>query len=184
MIREVDFKGNKIIYNLERKKVKNINLRIKSDLSVNVSAGKRVSTKFIDDFVISKGEFILKALEKFQNAQSNIAKPLYSKEEFSELISRIFEDVADKFTSKGISRPALKIRKMKSRWGSCNYTNKIITLSTHLIYCTEEQIEYVIIHEFSHLIVPNHSKDFYRVLTEFCPNYKEIRKELSNIIIR
>ena len=84
MIREVDYKGNKIIYNLERKKVKNINLRIKSDLSVNVSAGKRVSTKFIDDFVISKGEFILKALEKFQKAQSNIAKPLYSKEEFSE----------------------------------------------------------------------------------------------------
>ena len=40
------------------------------------------------------------------------------------------------------------------------------------------------IHEFSHLIVPNHSKDFYRVLTEFCPNYKEIKKELSSIIIR
>lgn len=184
MIREVDYKGHKIIYNLERKKVKNINLRIKSDLSVNVSVGKRVSTKFIDDFVISKGEFILKALEKFQNAQNNIAKPLYSNEEFCEIISRIFEDIADKFAQKGISKPALKIRKMKSRWGSCNYTNQIITLSTHLIYCTEEQIKYVIIHEFSHLIVPNHSKDFYRVLTEFCPNYKEIKKELSSIIIR
>lgn len=184
MIREVDFKGNKIIYNLERKKVKNINLRIKPDLSVNVSVGKTVRTKFIDDFVISKGEFILKALEKFENAQSNIAKPLYTNEEFSEIISRIFQEVAYKFSQKDISKPNLKLRKMKSRWGSCNYTNRIITLSTHLIYCTEEQIYYVIVHEFSHLIVPNHSKDFYKVVAEYCPNYKEIKKELNKIVIR
>ncbi|MGN1131041.1 MAG: M48 family metallopeptidase [Ruminococcus sp.] len=43
---------------------------------------------------------------------------------------------------------------------------------------------YVIVHEFSHLIVPNHSKDFYSVVSEFCPNYKEIKKELNNIVIR
>lgn len=184
MIREVEINGIKIVYNLQRKKVKNINLRIKPDLSINVSANKTVSTSYIDKFVISKGDFIFNALNKFSNTQNTIFEPLYTTQEFSGIITNNFNKVADKFAQKGIGVPALKMRKMKSRWGSCNYTNKVITLSTHLIYCTEEQIYYVIVHEFSHLIVPNHSKDFYSVVSELCPNYKDIKKELNNIVIR
>lgn len=184
MIREVEIKGRKIVYNLQRKSVKNINLRIKSDLSVNVSANKTVSTSYIDEFVVSKGDFILNAFNKFSNTQNATVEPKYTTQEFSEIILNNFNKVADIFAQKGIAKPTLKMRKMKSRWGSCNYTNKIITLSTHLIYCTEEQIYYVIVHEFSHLIVPNHSKDFYSVVSEFCPDYKDIKKELNNIVIR
>lgn len=184
MVREVEINGRKIVYSLQRKKVKNINLRIKPDLSVNVSANKTVSTSYIDKFVVSKGDFILNALNKFSNIQKTIVEPLYTTKEFSEIILKNFNKVADKFAQKGIAKPTFKMRKMKSRWGSCNYTDKVITLSTHLIYCTEEQIYYVIVHEFSHLIVPNHSKDFYNVVSEFCPDYKEIKKELNKIIIR
>ena len=54
-----------IKYDLEYKKVKNINLRIKSDCSVCVSANKRVPQKVIDEFIISKVDFILRALEKY-----------------------------------------------------------------------------------------------------------------------
>ena len=59
MIKEINLKDRTIKYNLQYKKVKNINLRIKSDGTVNVSANKNVPQKIIDDFMNSKADFIL-----------------------------------------------------------------------------------------------------------------------------
>ncbi|MCD7873287.1 MAG: M48 family metallopeptidase, partial [Clostridiales bacterium] len=61
----VYYNGTKIEYLLERKNVKNINLRVKRDLSVKVSAPAFVSQKIIDNFVVLNGGRILSALEKF-----------------------------------------------------------------------------------------------------------------------
>ena len=65
---KIIFVNNKIIkYDLQYKKVKNINLRIKPDGSIHVSASERVSQKVIDEFILSKADFILKALDKYAN---------------------------------------------------------------------------------------------------------------------
>ena len=72
MLRKVIYNDQVIEYNLQRKDVKNINLRIKPDLTVTVSANRWVSLKYIDDFVIKKGEFILSALDKFKNSQQTL----------------------------------------------------------------------------------------------------------------
>lgn len=184
MIRKVEYKGNLIEYNLERKKVKNINLRIKSDFSVNVSANKRVSLKYIDDFVISKGKFILSAFDKFKNQNVVNYEPLYSENEFLDYVLQTFDEVYILFKDKITVSPVLKFRKMKSRWGSCNYLKGIITLSSNLIYCTKEQIYYIIVHEFAHFLVHNHSSDFYKVVAEYCKDYKRINKELNKIILQ
>lgn len=184
MIRKVEYKGNVIEYNLERKKVKNINLRIKPDLSVNVSANKRVSLKYIDSFVISKGQFILNAFDKFRKQDSSQNEPYYSEDEFYNYVLTAFDEVYTLFKDRIDIKPLLKFRKMKSRWGSCNYVKGIITLSTNLIYCTKEQIYYVIVHEFSHFLIHNHSKDFYNVVSEFCKDYKRINKELNRIVLQ
>ena len=59
--------GNiEITYILTRKKVKNINMRVKADGNVYVSASNRVSVDYIDRFVASKAEFIMKAIVKMQ----------------------------------------------------------------------------------------------------------------------
>lgn len=184
MIKEVNYNGTIIKYNLERKKVKNINLRIKPDLSVSVSANKRVSMKYIDSFVLRKADFILEAIKKFKNAEKEPSVPNFSEEEFNNLINNEFNNTYNSFKEYNIIKPTLKLRKMKSRWGSCNYVKGIITLNTNLIYCTVEQIRYVIIHEFSHLIVHNHSEDFYNVVKKFEPDYKRIRKEMNKINLR
>ncbi|MCF0223656.1 MAG: M48 family metallopeptidase [Fibrobacter sp.] len=65
MVRTVEFEGMPIRYNLERKAVKNVNLRIRADGRVLVSAAKDVPTRKVDDFVKSKGAFILRSLSKF-----------------------------------------------------------------------------------------------------------------------
>ncbi len=65
------YKNRKIEYTLLRKKVKNINLRIKTDGSVTVSAPKTVTQKSIDDFLYSQGEKILRALDRFSQSRQN-----------------------------------------------------------------------------------------------------------------
>ncbi len=79
-----------------------------------------------------------------------------------------------------IPDPNLKIRKMKTRWGVCNIKNHNVTLNSELFRYEIECLDYVIIHELSHFLVPNHSKEFWKVVEKYCPNYKEIRKKLKS----
>lgn len=74
--------------------------------------------------------------------------------------------------------PTLKIRKMKTRWGVCNTKTHNITLNLELYRYDIECLDYVIVHELSHLIEANHSKKFWNVVEKYYPNYKEIRKKL------
>ena len=79
-----------------------------------------------------------------------------------------------------IPYPSLRIRKMKTRWGVCNTKLKVITLNSELLKYDITKLDYVVVHELSHLIHPNHSKNFWLVVSKYCPNYKKIRKELRD----
>lgn len=72
---------------------------------------------------------------------------------------------------------ALRIRKMKTRWGSCNPYKSYINLNSELIKKPKSAIEYVIFHELAHLIHHNHDRAFYHFLSLHMPDWKW-RKEL------
>lgn len=73
----------------------------------------------------------------------------------------------------------LKIRKMRTRWGVCNTKNKTITLNLELLKKDISLIDYVIIHEMAHFFEQNHSKDFWHLVEQAIPDYKEKRKRLK-----
>ena len=75
--------------------------------------------------------------------------------------------------------PILKIRTMKTRWGVYNRVKHSITLNSRLLEYGLEEIDYVIIHELSHVIHFNHSTDFWKLVEKYCPKYKEVRKRLK-----
>lgn len=79
-----------------------------------------------------------------------------------------------------IPYPSLQIRKMKTRWGVCNVKTHKITLNLELIKKDRKYLDYVIVHELSHLIYPNHSKEFWKCVENNFKDYKKIRKELKN----
>lgn len=94
----------------------------------------------------------------------------------------IFKEHLDKMYSKFSKRipyPDLKIRKMTTRWGVCNTKIKTVTLNLELIKREEKYLDYVIVHELSHLIHPNHSSAFWSLVEENYPTYKEIKKEMK-----
>lgn len=76
---------------------------------------------------------------------------------------------------------ALSHKFLKKRWGSCATDGKIL-LNTELIKASKICIEYVIIHELCHLIHPNHSKEFYNLLTDLLPNWKKIKHKLETTL--
>lgn len=77
-----------------------------------------------------------------------------------------------------IPYPKLKMRNMKTRWGVCNRKNLTVTLNSNLIKESLDKIDYVIIHELSHLVYFDHSSNFWAIVGKYCPNHKRIRKEL------
>lgn len=84
----------------------------------------------------------------------------------------------DEFEEK-LPVPHLKIRKMKTRWGVCNTKNHNVTLNFELFRYDMKCLDYVIVHELSHFLVSNHSKEFWHVVEKYCPDYKEIKKMLK-----
>jgi predicted metal-dependent hydrolase len=73
----------------------------------------------------------------------------------------------------------IRIRKMKARWGSCNPQKSYINLNVDLIKTQTRCIEYVVFHELTHLIYPNHDKNFYNYLSLHMPNWQKIKNKLE-----
>lgn len=78
-----------------------------------------------------------------------------------------------------IPYPKLKIRTMKTRWGVCNKRDNSVTLNSKLIEYNIEALDYIIIHELSHFVHFNHSKEFWMLVSKYNPNYKQIKKYLK-----
>lgn len=99
------------------------------------------------------------------------------KQFLNKLCKDVFMDVAtltcNSLKDYQIPFPEVKIRTMKSRWGSCTPARNTITLNKKLIHYPLEFIEYVVLHEFVHFIQPNHSKAFYNIIENYMPDYKQ-----------
>lgn len=72
----------------------------------------------------------------------------------------------------------VKIRDMKTRYGTNNKKAKTITYAFMLIHHTPNVIDSVVMHELTHCFVFDHSDNFYRLLYKYCPNYNILRKKL------
>ena len=96
---------------------------------------------------------------------------------------KVFQEELDKmyhsFVYKIPYPSGLTIRKMKTRWGVCNVKTHKITLNLELIKKRIECLDYVIVHELSHLLYANHSKNFWQCVEDNFKDYKKIRKELK-----
>ena len=232
MKKELIWQGKIARYDLQRKNVKNINMSIRSDGSILVSAPSSVPERVIEEFVASRAELIFQTLERFSAVERNHAAPLtYSDGETvrvlgdccvlrvrmgargaverrgAELIltvkdptdkalcertlekwrmalcrdtvQAICEKVGKTFLKYGFEMPELKFRHMRSRWGSCQAQKRILTFSYALVEAPIECIEYVVWHEFTHFLHPDHSPRFYSTLAFFLPDWRERKQRLE-----
>lgn len=221
-----------IEYEIIRKNVKNITLRIKNNGAILITVNNRISQKRIEGFLIEKKDWILKVLTELEgrtilgNSNDRIqdkeivllgkkikivveqgnhdrvrfvedvlyvrSKDLMNRAKLNELLERwildytkevvvnILNEIYKKFIPYNVPYPRLKLRKMKTRWGTCSIHTNTITINTLLIHTNRESIEYVVAHELMHFLHGNHSRDFYNSLSLVMPDHAVRRKRLKD----
>lgn len=97
------------------------------------------------------------------------------------IFAEVLHTMLRKKAFKDLSPPKLSIRPMRRRWGSCTARGRI-TLNLSLVRAPRRCIEYVVAHELCHLIIPDHSSAFMKLLSRVMPDWKA-RKELLEIAL-
>jgi len=72
----------------------------------------------------------------------------------------------------------ISFRKAKTRWGSCSHKNSI-SLNIGLVMLPKELSDYIIVHELAHIQEKNHSRNFWKLVQNYCPNYKVAKEKLK-----
>lgn len=229
MERTICYQGESIAYQLEWKRVKNVNIRVLPSGLVCVSANRKVASKEVDRIVSSRAEWIVRArtyyagravqqmpvtyqsgepvhlfgkryelqversnLERIVPEGNDLRMFVRNPEDFSHnkhvfeawyragceaALTRAVETVFPLFQEYQIPMPQFRIRKMKTRWGSCLPTKRMVTINLYLAQAPIICMEYVVAHELAHLVRADHSAQFYAVLDAVMPDHKE-RKRL------
>ena len=79
----------------------------------------------------------------------------------------------------GVSVDEVRIKKMKTLWGSCNVEAKRIWLNLELAKKPQSCLVYILVHEMVHLLERAHSDRFYALMDEFLPQWRAYRDELN-----
>ncbi|BAK70589.1 M48 family metallopeptidase [Aliarcobacter butzleri] len=97
-------------------------------------------------------------------------------------IEKILPNIVETFSKRMDLYPtSISYRKNKRTWGSCNFKNGL-NFNILLMKFPLEIMQYVVIHELSHIKHKNHSKNFWNLVEKYCPNYKQIEKEFKNFL--
>ena len=160
------------------RKIKEINSREELEVNKIMYLGKKYSIEIIEQPFLKRSfvtffndRFVVNVIEK-DNAMKVLEE--YLKRE----TLRVVEEKVMKYKVLFNSIPKdIKVKKLKSRWGSCSYDN-VLVFNSKLIMFRNEAIDYVVIHELCHMIHKNHSKDYWSLVNNIMPNYKEEHKYL------
>jgi len=167
-------------YTLTRKRIKNLRLTVKAPHGeVVVSAPRHVPDSAIASFVAGKAAWIAKHQERIAGQPQRLAPGPEAEALRRDLKRSAPPLVAHWAGVMGLATPDIAIRRMTSRWGTCNTQARRITLNLELAQRDETLLEYVIVHELAHLIERGHNDRFYAVMDAHLPDWRLRRRALN-----
>ncbi len=167
-----------IVYTLTRKRVRNLNLRVRADGSVAVSAPPRMAKREIEAFLLAKAPWVHKQ-QAAMAARPPEAPCRHTKEECLALFTAVSDAVFPLFADLlGGKKPDVRVREMSSRWGVCHTKKRRLVFNTRLAEKPRPAVEYVVLHEYVHFLHPNHGPAFHAEMARLMPDYKQRRKLL------
>ncbi len=174
-----------ILVTIARRPIKNINIYIKPpNGDVLVTAPRLMSEERILAFVEEKVDWIRVHKQRVCDRAKAVASPekekqTVTKEETAWLKERIAFYAKKWEPVMGVHCEKWTIRDMTSRWGSCSVQKHTIRINLQLAKKPEECLEYVIVHELTHLLEPSHNKRFHAYMKQFLPDYKDRERVLK-----
>lgn len=147
--------------------------------------GKRYLLNVIENknkqSVIVKHEKLV--LNVKQNATINQKKNILH-EWYRERLKEIIPKLIDKWERRiNVNVSEFKIRKMKTKWGTCNTVAKRICINLELARKPIICIEYIVVHEIVHLLERKHNERFIAYMNKFMPNWRTYKDELNKLPI-
>ena len=130
---------------------------------------------------LSNDKLILSVKDKYQDREQIVTREL-RKVVYNKCLE--FLNKYEKLMNVHVEQ--LRIKKMKTRWGTCNIEAKRIWINYELVKYPVECLEHTIVHELTHLLETNHTPRFYTLLGKYYPNYREndkLIKEFSKQLI-
>ncbi len=183
------------------KKIKTLSLNITPSLEVILKMPNSCSQARANAFLKEQEAWLKKTLSAMQEKHSLLHSRLntykdkilvfdevknandYTLTELKKILKTYLERklplIAQKMQT---SYTGFNIRNNAKVLGSCSYHNRL-SFALLLVCAQKEAIDYVIIHELAHTIHKNHSKNFWRCVQIFCPNYRTLRERLKQNII-
>lgn len=84
----------------------------------------------------------------------------------------------------GVRAGRLHVQRMRTKWGSCNPKTGLIRLNTDLAKKPPQCLEYILVHELTHLLEPSHNARFQGLLDGFMPQWRQVKSELNRLPVR
>ena len=171
-----------IQYELTRKRVKNLNIRVREDGTVAVSIPLRTSAEAADRFVAARADWVQQARERAMRRAAQEARPLPDKETALAYFTAMSDKVYPAFAGVlGGHKPVIKVRSMTSRWGVCFMAKRQITFALQLYHMPPAAQIYVVVHEYCHFLQPNHSPAFWAEVAKLLPDWKARQQLLKRM---
>ena len=165
------------------KQVKRMSMRVTgADARIEVSVPRFTPEREVVRFVRNQRTWIDRAVRR------QLASPLAQAEAASPAEVREWRKVVEACVPPlvaawepilGVKAGTLAYRNMKSRWGSCQPKTGRICINVRLALYPPECLEYVVVHELCHLLVPGHGADFQELMTRVMPDWKQRRAKLK-----
>lgn len=168
-----------------RKQNKNMYLRVKEpEGQILITAPIRMSEDRIAQFVRERQQWIqeaqIRVQEKYEAQKEVPIEVPFMERENRYRLKRKITDLIGKWEPRmGVRSKGFTIRKMKTRWGSCNVQSHHLNFNYALTKVPEECLEYVVVHELTHLLEPSHNARFWELMEYYLPGAKELRKRLN-----
>lgn len=146
---------------------------------VIVRAPKGLNKSVIEAFVRKHDKWIRKKVEYQKSVSNKRTAPQNDDVELLKKSAKIYFDDKTRYFAKimNIDYGRIKITSAQKRFGSCNSKGNICYTYRLMLY-PESAREYVVVHELAHIIHMNHSRDFYKLVEKYLPDYKERRRLL------
>ena len=162
-----------------RKRIRCINIRVKADGGVVLSIPTWWSTlRQGETFLREKWKWITKARAEVLAHPAVMRAPVTDEE--IESLRLVLDELTGLWSVRlRESGVTWTIRRVKSIWGTCHIRKRQITYNAELTRVPRELVEYVVVHELTHLQAANHGPRFYALMDERLPGWKLLRRKLN-----
>ena len=179
-------KKEEILVKIVRSNRRSAGLEVKGE-QVTARVPFRFPQEDVIQMIDSHAKWITDKLELARERKKNgttihISPEDLTEENIAQMKEKFRQKVETYAKLMGVTYGRITIRNQKTRWGSCSSDGNL-NFNFKLFFLPEHLMDYVVVHELAHRIHMNHSKDFWKVVATYCPEYKKCTQELKHIYL-